>query len=58
MFIVPVVLSVIFCIAVKILKLQEDILIIGLSGCWITYFSIIIFYIIRDPLGWWMTVIC
>lgn len=57
MFIVPIVLITIFYIVTRKLEWRDDVLITGISACWITYFSIAICDIIGQQLGWW-TVIC
>lgn len=57
MLIVPIVLTIIFYAVVKKLEWQKDILIAGISACWITYFGVAVFDIVGQQLGWW-TVIC
>ncbi len=55
--IIPIVLSIIFYAVVKKLEWRDDVLITGILACWITYFSIAVFDIVGQQLGWW-TVIC
>lgn len=57
MLIVPIVLTIVFYAVIKKLEWQKDILITGILACWITYFSVAVFDIIGQQLGWW-TVIC